>query len=325
MADSTLEQEIVRDQRAHLEAAIGPSHAAVLQPIFRHLLPLYAANEAVARRWQLRFNRTAIAIYALSALAVTVSIVQLLFWSGSNLLVYGEIALMVLALGLIFVSRRGQWQSRWLHSRHVAERLRVAMFVSAIPDFVRPLPNPAELQKHYKGPRPELLQSLFAALAHGDLKSCWCGDVAVLRNYLVKGLIRDQAHYHEKAGKRRHRSSHFLEGALILFFGITLLAAVLHAAHVVHDEHHLTVLLSISLPAWAAAIHGINDQLDHERIAERSHNMAHVLEALAVRMEQADSLEAIGKVAAEVEWVMLSENLEWLVSSSFRKPPVVAV
>ncbi len=318
----------IRDeQRSHLEESIGKDHLSLIDPVLKHLLPLYVRNEAQSRFWQRRFQYTAIAVYLLSATAVTVSILQYLFLRDDEhigaVLVCLEIGMMLAALVLIAISRRCRWQNRWLESRHLAERLRVAMFVSLIPDFQRVLPDPAEMQKHYRGPEPEILRSVSAALAHAELQASRCTDLHLLRNYLAKGWILDQAHYHEKAAKRRHHSAHIYEYALILFFGLTLLSAILHLLHA--NVYEIPILLSISLPAWAAAIHGINDLLDHERIAERSHNMAKVLETLAHRMETADSLDAIRKTAGEAEWIVMSENLEWLVSSSFHKPPVVAV
>jgi hypothetical protein len=318
-----LQGDIRAEQRAHLESAIGKDHSATLEPVMKHLLPLYARNEAQARRWQKRFNFTAISIYILSALAVTVSIVQYLFFPESEVLVLAEILMMVLALSLIVISRRLRWQNRWLESRHLAERLRVAMFTGLIPDFVRTLPDPAEMQKHYRGPEPEMLRSVAETMAHPEVQACRCNNLPALRQYLAAGWIRDQARYHKKVAGRRHSSAHIYEWALILFFGLTLLSAVLHLLHA--NVHEIPILLSISLPAWAAATHGINDLLDHERIAERSHNMAKVLEGLAERMETAADLDAVRKVAGDAEWIMMSENLEWLVSSTFHKPPVVAV
>ncbi len=322
--------------REQLLAAIGPAHTACVGPVIAHLLPLYERNEAEAQAWQKRFNLTAVVIYMCAAAAVTVSIAlyiaqHLNLVSPSAYRAFGaiEIGLMMLALGLIMVSRRGKWQSRWLHARHLAERLRVAMFVTLIPDFVRPLPDPAEMQRHYHFSTPELLKTASGALAHPDLLSSACRDLPALKAYLLKGWIRPQARYHRHAAHRRHRLATYSEWALILLFGLTVLAGVLHITGALHGHEDwadvLTVLPGIAFPAWATAIHGISDLLDHERISERSRNMARVLDSMALKLEEAKTMDELRNTAAEVEWIIMSENLEWVASLMFRKPPVVAV
>lgn len=73
----------------------------------------------------------------------------------------------------------------------------------------------------------------------------------------------------------------------------------------------LLIVLSISVPAVGAAIHGIATQQQDRRHAERNGRMVSLLEKLRRDMSKASSLARIQELAAQTERVMREENSDW--------------
>jgi hypothetical protein len=71
------------------------------------------------------------------------------------------------------------------------------------------------------------------------------------------------------------------------------------------------VLLSISIPAFGAAVHGIETQREHRRHAQRCKRMASQLRQLQYQMNEARSLQQIRQIAANVERSMREESNDW--------------
>jgi len=81
--------------------------------------------------------------------------------------------------------------------------------------------------------------------------------------------------------------------------------------------------LAVVLPAWGAAVHAIGKQLEYERIAARSEQMAQVLSRYIERAEAAPNLDELRKVVRQAARVIGLENYEWWVLLSFEQPELV--
>ena len=103
---------------------------------------------------------------------------------------------------------------------------------------------------------------------------------------------------------------------------LTLIAAVAHSIGksipfltVLHHipEHWTNVLLvvSITVPAIGAALHGIGAQRQFRRHSERYRIMASVLDQVHADMADATTIDQVRDVAPETEQVMREENSDW--------------
>jgi hypothetical protein len=294
-------------QREHLcnHARAAGIEEACIKPVLDHLLPRYTEADETAIRYQRAFNRAAAAVYCLSALAVSVAVVQLLFVPELHQLIVIEVLAMLAALILIYVGRRGQWKYKWLNARHLAERIRGTMYTSVISGkHASGRPDPSAGLRFYRGLDEQLMQRTREAVSHEQLRHCQCDNVEAVRVTMA------------------------------LLFVATLPAPTVHTAGVGHGAHEgyvtaglavglVSILFTIALPAWASALHGINDLLDRERIATRSQGMAAVLREQAEQAASAETIEDLREIAAYVEWLSATENHEWLISLGFRRPPPV--
>jgi hypothetical protein len=113
-----------------------------------------------------------------------------------------------------------------------------------------------------------------------------------------------------RTGKRLTRATELL-------FGVTVVAAVLHVLRIGelagHKSHWVAflIVLSISVPAIGAAIHGIATQRQDRRHAQRNSRMAVLLKQLREDMSNASSLGQVQELAVETERIMREENSDW--------------
>jgi hypothetical protein len=261
----------------------------------------------------------------LASLAVSIAVGQVLFFPGSAWVILFEVFAMLSALGLWLSAKTGRWHERWLHSRQLAERLRVAMFTTLLePDSPRnkqevPLP-------FYHGPEQWLSGTVQTIVAEAS-QTIPQVPLASLKAYVVKAWLENQRGFHARNAKRKAHSAHRRHQLGFVLFGGTLLMALLHLAGVGHGHEPAAPIsepsvwitfLALVLPAWAGAVHAVTSQLELERIAVRSERMATSLEWLTLRARRAGSAAELRQTAQEAADLMIAENQEWWVLISFQ-------
>jgi hypothetical protein len=114
---------------------------------------------------------------------------------------------------------------------------------------------------------------------------------------------------------RASRRQAVLEKRLTLYiellFAATMLVALFHIAGFGPGESTI-VVLSLSIPAIGAAIHGFIAQRQFGPHSERYGRVAEQLELLKEAMEEAHSLDQVRKYAVQAERTLLQENSDWL-------------
>jgi hypothetical protein len=294
------------------------------------LLPYYSLADQLALRYQALYFRGAKNIYLFSALAVTTGVVQVLFFHDHPSVIGFEITAMVLALIFLLISRTEAWHEKWLHNRHLAERIRMAMFTSLV-NLSRTPASPHTALPFYPGPEGWVIDAVEYVVNTGKPAARPDPPLEPVKKFVVEAWIADQAKYHANNARKKKTAAHRARQDGIILYGITLLMAVLHLAKFGHRPEGSPYAsvgeivglgiagLAIALPAWGAAAHAVNVLLESERIAARSRRMAPVLSTIAQRASQAASIDALRDAVAKAEEVMAAENHEWWVSLSFRE------
>ena len=321
--DEAVQQEADKLRKAPEGAAL-PTGA--LDAIITSMLPVYVRADRLAIHYQQRYVRAANAIPYLAAFAVTVAAAQILFLPGLYRLAIVEVVSMLAVFGVWRLSRREQWHEKWLHDRFLAEQLRGAMFLTLFGhEGERALKDPLPF---YSGPH-QWLELVVRNLQHHAAAHAKPGPPKSLQAFLVAAWLGDQQSFHDRNRKKktaRAKKRHRLGGWL---FGATLLMAFLHFVGIGHARHvdvlpvlnvgTWIVFFALVLPAWAAAVHAITTQLELERIAARSSQMAQLLEALAHRAAHARSDKELRDVSLEAARLMATESREWWALLSFQE------
>ena len=273
--------------------------------------PLLRAH-TLACQYQGRFKRgaylvLAFALVAAVMLAITVSVPRAApAWAFAE-----AICLIVALVGVPLVHRRG-YQQRWLSYRVLAERLRSARYVAATAvDFVQE----ARLDAVYVPARPEdwvirAFEEVWAARPKETRPEDLAPDSSFdrLRRYLADKWVGGQLRYHAERGRYHERLDRYFTFATILLFLGGAGAAVLHGAGV---SENLAKFLSVTLPALAASVAGINYLGRHRALQQRYARMRADLSV--ARLEILDASPAtIGGACAVAARVIAQESGSWL-------------
>ena len=299
-------------------------------PVLEVLLPNYARADQLAARYQELYLFAALWLQRLSSIAVSVVVFQVLFFPEWLWMILLEILAMLLAVVLLRISRREAWHEKWLRDRHLAERLRIAMFTTLTKSGRNSQPRPDETLPFYQSPDDWIVETCERLAAVARDKHTAVVEFEPLKRFIIAAWLEVQATYHKGNAKRKGGAAHKAHLQGLIVFCVTMLMALLHwlgVGHAAAGEHHgfgivgqLITLLAIVLPAWGATIHSVNTLLERERISTRSAQMAKVLAQLVREAKQANTPEEFASVISQAEEPMLMENHEWWVSLSFHPP-----
>jgi len=306
---------------------------ARIDSIINNVLPCYAHADQLAIHYQQRHTVASKAIFLLSALAVTIAVFQMLFFTHMTWLVSFEILAMLALLLSLGVNRWNNWHEKWLHDRHLAEQLRTVMFSLVLgEDAGARLAETRQILSFYAGPQNWLMAVVRQIVRKARQPEITSDELEPAKRFIKQCWLQDQQHFHKQSAVYKEKSSHRVHGTVVMLFVVTLIMAMLHLFDVGHGHEGMPLFsparwitfLAIVLPAWGAAIHGIGKQLQYERIAARSGQMAELLARIIERVEDADTEERLREIVHEATRVMGLENYEWWVLLSFDKAvPVV--
>jgi FtsH-binding integral membrane protein len=296
-------------------------------------MPHFARADQLAIYFQARHLRASRRMYWLAASAVTVVIIQTLFFPNYSFLVIFEIAALLSILGLLYWNRRQAWHEKWINDRFLAEALRIRTFAALAGRETRLRSDPGESFVFYRGPQTWLLDvpDRLERAARTHMMGVRCADV--LRGVLLDAWIKDQQKYQAKTAAKNEHLEHVYHQRGLALFAITLVAAGLHLFDIGHPENNhgspwhfanVWIVLAIALPAWGASLQAIKERMEFRRIAARASRMASVLEVVALRFEEADSPDDLAQAVAAARSAMAAENYEWWILLGFRDPALPA-
>jgi hypothetical protein len=317
----------VRDLRQELmpdvarELPVDP-HDLSRETIAGWVFPYFARADILALHYQRRFRRLSVAIFALAALAVAVVAVQTNFWPELNWLAVFEVAFLGALLAILWLSRRRGLYDQWISSRFLAERLRSSYFL-ALAHTGDQRERSARLAYLSDSSEAWIERALTEVGAQRPELDSGEPPVRALRDYLNHYWIESQINYQNKTSFKQARYEHRLARATALLFLITLAAALVHIfAGAIFSKtgsgferpgawEGFLIVVSITVPAFGAAVHGFNAQRQFGLHSDRYRRMAGVLTQVQAEMTAALTLPEVQEVAAATERVMREENSDW--------------
>jgi hypothetical protein len=288
--------------------------------------PPFVRSDALAVHYQRRHLCAVNSVLYLAAFAVTAAVAQVLFFPEHPWTISVEIAAMVAVFVVWLSGRQRAWHEKWLRDRHLAERLRMALFTTLV--------QPSTHHRHrddplpfYRGPQQWLTHTVDALVR---VASCATSPLPLepLKQFVIQAWLADQQAFHAKNAIRKTHRAHRRHQLGFVLFGATLVMAVLHLLGVGHQIGEelprwlrpglWITFLALVLPVWAGAIHALTAQMELERVAERSRRMARALEWLSHRAARVQTPDTLAEVLHETAELMLVENHEWWVLLSFQ-------
>ncbi|GEM_PF-3006292 len=305
---------------------------------FESILDEYARADRLSCKYQNYFRLANILMYMLAVAAIAVVAVQTLFFHAHPWIVWFEVAALVGTILLLRRESRKSWHLKWINYRYLAERFRGAFYLvlagketcrpeSGDPSRIPPWPG-----IYFEG----FLENLEAVPVPGA-----DGKVEELRTFILEHWIRPQLAYHESNIEKKEHEDHRLHRLGIVLFGITIVAAVLHATHLVeriaHEAHahvsffghasheqpftfgNLLTAVALVFPAMGASLNAIRMQFDYGRVVQDSATALQTLGPLSAKLEKADTLEEIRNRLREIQEAMMTENKQWYRATALRK------
>jgi hypothetical protein len=320
---------------------------AATNTVVNVLLPHYVRADYLAGRYRALRDFSARLWPTAAALVVSLMAFQIVFYPTQHWVALIELVVLVLGYASYRVSLHDAWHAKWLNDRRLAEGLRGAIFAALLPED-----EEARLAESRRKPEAPATAGIQNPLPFYSPATAWFVDslkrvIAKERRafardltledanqrHAVAGLLREawlraqRTHHERKAWEQARIAIRGKRVRLAMIAALTLVAA-LHACGVGHADTPGALIridrwvgfASVALPAWAAAFHVMLSLDDHERLAERSTHMAHLLEGLEDQLEHVDTLEQLRATVREAERVMDLESAEWAGSLMDRKP-----
>ncbi len=322
--DATEFSRLLSDFSQALADADGGALALELNKLIGWVQAPYVRAEMMSLHFQKLYLRLTSALFVLSALAVCIVALQLIYFPHVRLIVTGEVACLLTIIGGLRCGRHKHVHQRWISTRYLAERLRNALFLALAGAGERPS---ATLPVTDEDPAAPWVRTAFRMvwISRPQLEP---GSVSLvsLRHFLVDAWIEDQRQWFVLAserGQRQHRISALVVEGL---FASSVVIAITHVLLGGPENwiHHLISLLAISIPACAAALVGHNTEREYLRHALRYRRMADLLAEASTRMLAATSRTRVQRVAATVEQAMRQERGDWFGTVSLHDLEVPA-
>jgi hypothetical protein len=276
------------------------------------LVPFLVRADLLAVLLRRRFRILSTAIFAMAAASVAVVAVQINFFPRQDWLVSFEVLLLLALLAVPLIRRRIRLHERWTSYRFLAERLRSAYFLSLAGTGDRSH-QPGQSASFSDPTVAWIERALSQITASRPRMPLVASGVGSLRSYLNCYWIGGQIRYFSRTSEYNDTRENLLRNGTAVLFGTTLICAVLHASGLGPRLHLAAelVLLSLSVPAAGAALHGIGTQREFGRHAQRCERMVTQLEKLQDQMGKTQSLSQLRQVAVSVESSLREESNDW--------------
>jgi len=303
----------------------------------------FAWADRLADHYADAYRSTSIIAYLVSAFAVFIALLP----GAAAFKERGDLVCIVLeavalgtALIMVGLALARHWHERWMDYRLLAELIRQLRLLVPMGGG-RPFPHVPDHLALYGDPARSWMYWHMRAIA----RSTNLPDATVDHAYLLacldhlSGVVGTsdggQWGFHVRTGVRAHRLHHRLERAALVLFVLTFLGILVHlalawpglfpaAAREVADRW--LVLLSALAPALGAALTGINNQGEFQRLGKRSAAMADGLARIAGdigRLKAGTRPLRMAEVLAlsdQVAELMIQEVTDWRIMFVDRPP-----
>lgn len=294
----------------------------VIDPIKLDLLPKYARASLLAKRYQFYYLWAGSLIYILSALSVTAVAVQILFIDyivkGMPILVWAEFFMILTVLVLMWALEHFMLHRRWIDYRFLAERLRIAMFLSIAGIEFKPLKYPSNFSLSHQS--DYWIVKAFGWTLHKRPRTTARGSLEASKKFLLDAWIDDQISFYEKKYEKNEGRTRTLDLLGYTMFIITLVAALAHATNSERffpgllDNSNYITFIAIVFPMVGALLVGFQVHREYKRNAERYKQMVGPLFSISRQIRVAQDDETLANLLEKANDLMLKENQDWRVS-----------
>jgi hypothetical protein len=323
-----LQRDYVEETKEEWKIAWKVSHglpADARHQVESKFLLHYSWADKLANHFANLYRSSFVTNYLLAAGAVLFALRAFFDKNHPELWVALELTSIMMIIAITMLGRRRHWHERWIDYRSLAEKLRQMRFLFLIGRFSRTDHIPEHTLRG--APRKTWVDSHFqaavreAGMLRANLNRPYC---LAYRKLLIEFEVTSQIEYHAHNSRLNSRIDQNLQWLATGLFFSTLLVCSAHLFD--KNLYHQSYLVQMAaiLPAFGAAIHGINSQGDFRNVARRSADMNKWLSNILTRLRMAGdeiSSDDLAAFAEEAAGVMGADLLDWRVD--FQEKPLV--
>ena len=293
-----------------------------LAALERHFLPVFAAAESQAAKFQNVYNRAGVWAFACSFFAAALVAVAVTFFYSAPFFFALEFVMLMTGLGLIFRAENKKSRRNWQSLRHLAEQLRTFFYLTVV-GVERPQ---AYVSRRVNPGRESGWASMVMhQIANATPLPQWQDNkLDSLVEFIRDKWLEGQVDYHDdKLNGTREKAEH-LERASKFLFVLATLFALAHAvvpmawqAFHGHLAAHWLTLFALILPVAGGVLGATLSHRDYKRIALHSEKMIHDLERFREGFAPL-TMEELQNNALELADIMLGESEQWVGHISAR-------
>lgn len=224
-------------------------------------------------------------------------------------------------MGIVWYTGRHRFHSQWLDCRRLAEWIRLLPML--LPLSRTPVlgveSNPGLSSQE------SWVDWMFRAVVReaGVLPIDVAQQMEGARGILAAGILKGQIDYHARTARRNGRVDAVLHGITTGAFWVALTLALYHLAGVLgvrwpvpDSVGRVLVVLTLVIPAFGGAMHGLRSQGDYEATAIRSRRIKERLIELRQEVDELahPSVGGMAEIAVKTASVMNAELSAWLVA-----------
>lgn len=293
----------------------------IIEPSYERLLPHYVKARILGRRYRFFYFLKGVLISVLSAFAVFTITMQTLFFPDQPALVWLEVAEIGAIIVLMASSRIGNFHIKWIDYNFLAERIRSAFFIGIICMTCgkkEDLPPITPLRT----PNDWMALAFETIVSSGQPAASCCRETEFepLKKFFIAAWINRRLAHYEKEAENARFMYHTLAVSGEFLFTFTLILAVAHALGIGDWERLLNAdlplvmaFLTITLPAFGAAISAIRVQGEYHRNSDRYSHIVRHLTAIKTEMKYISGMPELCALVKEVNEMTFREVHDWKI------------
>jgi len=279
----------------------------------------------LAKKYMRLYSLAGISVSLLAALAVFTITVQTIFFPENSLLVWLEVAEILLIIFFMICSRYCNFHRKWIDYNFLSERIRSAFFLYVVYITCKKPDTPPHMSLAHR-PNDWMVMAFESLMEEVLIPYCRI-DIPFepVKKFFISAWINNRLKFYCRESKNSGKKFNLLAIAGETLFLLTLILAVIHALGIGHWELYnikasmVLASLTISLPAFAAAIAAIRIQKEYLRNKERYAHIERHITSVKNEMEHVKDMNALSSLLEEMNEITLREQQDWRILFRFKK------
>ncbi|MDD3976977.1 hypothetical protein L1994_08800 [Methanomicrobium antiquum] len=296
-----------------------------VKKLYESMIPHFTRSKMLSKKYMRLYAVAGMLVSFLAALAVFTITIQTLFFYHMPELVWLEVLEIALILILMAGSRYGGYHRRWIDYNFFTERIRAAFFLYVACINCKKPDTPPHMSLAHR-PNDWMVMGFESIVKETPLKSCRIDNpFGSLKSFFLSAWIDKRLDFYKRESKNAEKNYKRLSFSGEILFIMTLILATIHAAEIGYGWEGyalfsiLLAALTITLPAFAAAIASIRIQREFLRNSERYTHIAEHIESIKNEVMKASDMNQLRILLEEMNEVTLREQQDWRIIFKFRE------